>query len=111
MHRMLVDGPRAELLFGASEMLAHTRDLRDGDNIFADPQESIEYFHILFDNHQIICAHGCWSESFAPHKAPLNAFEEKSRDELLKLFPQLDEVWQDALPTLSAHEAALFSAK
>lgn len=111
MHRMLIDGPRAELLFGESEMLAHAKDLRDGDQVFIEPHDSVEYFHILFDEHQIINAHGCWSESFAPRHASVDAFEEKSREEVLKLFPHLEEGWQDALPTLTAHEAALFAAK
>lgn len=111
MHRMLIDGPRAELLFGEPELLAHAKDLRDGDKVFVEPQDSVEYFHILFDDHQIISAHGCWSESFAPRHDALDAFEDKTRDEVLKLFPHLEADWQDALPTLTAHEAALFAAK
>ena len=107
MHRMLVSGPRAEVLFGAPELLACAKDLRDGDRIFSAPCAEIEYFHILFDSHQIISAHGCWSESFAPRHEAMNAFERQARDEILKLFPALDEGWQDALPTLSAAEAAI----
>ncbi|NOR64250.1 MAG: type I secretion protein [Rhodobacteraceae bacterium] len=109
MHRMLVSGPRAELLFGAPELLAYAKDLCDGDRIYREPTDSIEYFHILFDDHQIIKAHGCWSESFAPHKDAVDAFAQQGREEILKLFPHLDKDWQDALPTLSAVEAAMIA--
>ena len=109
LHRMLVSGPRAELLFGAPELLAYAKDLCDGDRIYSEPTDSIEYFHILFDDHQIIKAHGCWSESFAPHKDAVDVFSQQAREEILKLFPQLDKDWQDALPTLSAAEAAMLA--
>jgi hypothetical protein len=109
MHRMLISGPRAEVLFGVPELLACAKDLRDGDRIFSAPCEAVEYFHILFDTHQIISAHGCWSESFAPHLEAINAFEHQARDEILKLFPELDAGWQDALPTLTAAEAAIIA--
>ena len=112
MHRMLVSGPRAEVLFGAPSFLAYATDLCDGDRIYAEPVEHVEYFHILFDDHQIISAHGCWSESFAPHREAVDAFSAQGREEILRLFPQLDADWQDALPTLSSAEAAiLFGAK
>lgn len=107
MHRLLINGPRAELLFGAPEVLAHAAHLCDGDQIFSAPCAEVTYYHILFDHHEIICAHGCWSESFAPSEAALEAVDGQTRGELLKLFPELDQDWQDALPTLSAAEAQL----
>ena len=107
MHRLLMSGPRAEVLFGKGEVLAHAAHLCDGDRIFREPCAEVAYFHILFDHHEIIRAHGCWSESFAPSEAALNAVGEQTRAELLKLFPELDQDWCDALPTLSAAEAQL----
>jgi hypothetical protein len=107
MHRMLVDGPRARVLFDLPEVLAHARDLCDGERIFSAPMDEVEYFHILFDDHQIIRAHGCWSESFAPRRGAIDAFSQASREEILELFPHLDADWQDALPTLTAAEAVL----
>ena len=107
MHRMLVSGPRAEVLFGKGALLAHAAHLCDGDRIFREPCAEVTYFHILFGRHEIICAHGCWSESFAPSEAALDAVGEQTRAELLKLFPKLEQDWRDALPTLSAAEARL----
>ena len=107
MHRMLISGVRAELLFGQPEMLAHAAHLCDGDRIFREPCAVVTYYHILFDRHEIVCAHGCWSESFAPSEATLSNSDAQTRAELLKLFPQLLEAWKDALPTLNACESAL----
>ncbi len=107
MHRVLIRGARAEVLFGAPEVLAHAAHLCDGDRIYRAPCGAVEYFHILFDHHEIIRAHGCWSESFAPSTAALEAVDAQTRAEVLKLFPELDQDWRDALPTLSAAEAQL----
>jgi hypothetical protein len=107
MHRVLICGPRAEVLFGEAEVLAHAAHLCDGDRVYREPCAEVTYFHILFDGHEIIRAHGCWSESFAPNAAGLGAVGDATRVELLKLFPQLGQDWQDALPTLTAAEARL----
>lgn len=107
MHRMVLGGARAEVLFGASDVLAHASHLCDGDQIFREPVSEVTYFHLLFDKHEIIKAHGCWSESFAPSEAAMGTMSEATRAEILKLFPQLDDDWQDALPTLSAAEAQM----
>jgi len=87
--------------------LAHASHLCDGDQIFREPVSEVTYFHLLFDKHEIIKAHGCWSESFAPSEAAMGTMSEATRAEILKLFPQLDDDWQDALPTLSAAEAQM----
>ena len=53
-HRMVVTGWRAEVLFGEPEVLAAARDLINDETIRpANDLEEIEYFHILFDRHEI----------------------------------------------------------
>ncbi len=107
MHRMVISGPRAEALFGEAELLAHASHLCDGDRVFKAPVAEVTYFHLLFDQHEIISAFGSWSESFAPSDAAMSTVDEKTHAELLKLFPQLGQDWQDVLPTLSAAEAKM----
>jgi hypothetical protein len=66
-HRMLVSGWRAELLFGAVEVLVPALALV-GDR--AEQQcvrpEGVTYLHLLFDRHEIIFAEGAAVESLLP---------------------------------------------
>lgn len=107
-HRMLLTDWRAEMMFGEAEVLAKAKDLINGDTIYQDMRgESVEYFHILFDDHEIIFAEGAPTESLNPGKAALEGMAPDTVAELLELFPQLAEengVGPDARLSLKAHE-------
>ncbi len=108
LHRMLVGGWRAELLFGESEVLVPARDLVNGDTIYRCPQREVGYYHLMFDRHEIIFAEGVPSESFAPESAAIGRFGAAAQAEIMALFPELaSTVWPDARPALSHAEATL----
>ena len=89
-HRMVISGWRAEVLFGEPEVLAAARDLVNDDTIRpASDLDEVEYFHILFDRHEIVWGNGAMSESFHPADCALDKMAEATRDEILRLFPQL----------------------
>ncbi len=88
-HRMLIEGWQAELLFGEGEVLAAAKDLINGDTIYRRPGGEVEYFHILFDSHEIIYAEDAPSESFHPGQQSMSVLEEEVRDEIYELFPAL----------------------
>ncbi|MEM7237725.1 MAG: Hint domain-containing protein [Pseudomonadota bacterium] len=89
-HRMLVDDWRSELLFGEREVLIPAKALINDQSIRITPQsDDVEYFHILFDRHEVILAEGAPSESFHPGEMALSALEQASRDEVLSIFPEL----------------------
>jgi len=50
-HRVLLQGYRAELLFGESEVLVAAENLIDGDTVRRDRRQNVTYIHILFDQH------------------------------------------------------------
>ena len=105
-HRMLVRSWRAELMFGEAEVLVKAADLVDGDRIYAAGAEEVEYFHILFDGHEIIFAEGAEAESFHPGEQALSTLEDAAREELLTLFPELAETSRPlARHSLKAYEA------
>jgi hypothetical protein len=52
--------------------------------------EQVEYFHMLFDAHEIVYAEGAPSESFHPGHVGWGSLAEAARDEILTLFPQLE---------------------
>ncbi len=110
MHRMLVSGWRAEILFGKSEILAHATDLVNDYNIVREQVQKVEYFHMLFDKHEIVRSNGCLSESFHPFRANIDGFDQAAQAEILAIFPNLDPDFPDARPTLSANETMLLQS-
>lgn len=88
-HRMLLQGWKAELLFGETEVLATAKSLINDHSIIRVEGGEVEYFHMLFDTHEIIWAEGALSESFHPGEQGWKALDEPTRSEILDLFPQL----------------------
>ena len=112
-HRMLIEGWRAELLFGEAEVLVAARHLTRLPGIATAATPGIAYVHILFANHEIVRADGAWSESFQPARPMLSSMEAGQVAELLTLFPALLDgptAFPAARPTLKAHEARLLTA-
>ncbi len=90
-HRILLEGAWAELLFGQPQVLVAAKHLVNDASIRPDPRDSIDYFHFMFDAHQIVLAEGCPVESLFPGDEALKAVDQASRDEILGLFPGLSE--------------------
>ncbi|CUH87482.1 hypothetical protein PH5382_01411 [Phaeobacter sp. CECT 5382] len=89
-HRMLVTGQFAELLFGESEVLAKAKDLVNDSSIRPDHSfETVEYFHLLFDQHEILWSNGALSESYHPGPETTRGFDAETQAELFALFPEL----------------------
>lgn len=47
------------------------------------------YYHLLFDQHEIIYANGAPTESFHPGDLSLTGLDRAARQEVLELFPEL----------------------
>jgi VCBS repeat-containing protein len=114
MHRVLVGGAQSQLLFGRDEVLAPAKHLVNGQSIFTEALAEVEYFHILFDSHQILVSLNLKSESFYPGGVGLAGFEDETREEVLALFPELRSLAGGYGPTardvLKRHEAQLLRA-
>ena len=114
LHRVLVTGMRAQILFGAAEVLVAAKYIVNGDTIFRREGGMVEYHHILFDNHEIIYANGAPAESLHPGKDNLDGFGCESREEILKLFPELrsdpTSYGPSARRTLRSYEAQALMA-
>jgi len=109
LHRMLVTDWRAELMFGEPEVLAAAKHLVNGDSIYVAEGGEVEYFHMLFDSHEIVTANGAASESFHPGEQGLGWLEEEMRKEIFAIFPELrvamDGYGPAARTSLKAFEA------
>ena len=113
-HRMAITGWRAELLTGETEVLAEARHLVDGRRVRVEPVESVEYFHLLMDRHEIVFAEGAATESYYPFAADAETLSPATLGELLSLFPDLGPAFWTGTPMggavrpiVAPHEAAL----
>lgn len=89
LHRVLLSGPDVQLLTGAEEVLCPVGHLLNGQTIRQEPVNTVRYHHLLFDAHQVVRSSGCDSESFFPGHVGLNGFEDRTRDEVFAIFPEL----------------------
>ncbi|WP_299076025.1 Hint domain-containing protein [uncultured Ruegeria sp.] len=88
-HRLLISGWRAELLFGEDEVLVPAKALVNDRSIFFERGGYVDYYHILFDTHEIIYSDGVPTESLFPAGQSLGALCQSARDEIFELFPEL----------------------
>jgi Ca2+-binding RTX toxin-like protein len=106
-HRMLISTPRSELLFGEHEVLVAARHLTGMKGIDQIATKGISYIHFMFENHEILRANGAWTESFQPGSQTLAGLHSAQRDEILELFPELQDgtAYLAARMTLKEREA------
>ena len=90
LHRVLVSGSQAELLFGESEVLVAVRDLVNDVSIRPVEGGHVTYVHLMFDQHQVVFAEGLGTESFLPGPQTKSLFEREAVEEICSIFPELD---------------------
>lgn len=112
-HRMYLSDWRAQILFGEDEVLAPAKSLVNDKTVLRDHScEPVAYYHLLFDAHQIISTNGVLTESFHPGQHSMNEIDEAARDELFRLFPELqtgEGLGPTARMALKPWEGALLS--
>lgn len=97
-HRILVRSNIARRMFGADEVLVAAKQLLqiDGIDVVTDAQ-GVEYFHMLFDRHEIVVSNGAETESLFTGPMALKALSAEAREEIFTLFPELLD--RDYAPT------------
>lgn len=91
-HRMLVDSRIAERVLGAPEVLVAAKHLTEIPGIQIEQDSGgVEYFHLLFDRHEIIWAEGALTESLFTGPQALKSVGPAARAEIIALFPELSE--------------------
>lgn len=115
-HRVLVRSSLCDLYFGEAEVFVPARFLA-GDNGIAveETLDHVEYWHFMFDRHEVVRASGLLVESFFPGTVGASHLSRAARDELYEIFPELRRHdWQrfgtTARKTLKRFEAALLRA-
>ncbi|MCF6234377.1 MAG: Hint domain-containing protein [Rhodobacteraceae bacterium] len=110
-HRILVRDWRAEMMFGVEGgVLVPAHSLCNDSSVLLErPSEDVTYIHMAFDDHEVVYADGIESESFHPGERMVSALNSAQRDELIELFPELEQqdgfAYASARPQPRAQEA------
>jgi len=86
-HRILLDGWRCKKITGTEQVFARAKDLvneRDVNQILGG---AVTYFHLAFDQHQVITSDGIQSESFHPDTVQPDRITNGGFDTMSRLFP------------------------
>ena len=90
-HRILIRSVIAERMFGQREVLMPANKLLtiDGIDILHHTPDGVEYWHMLFEDHQIVWSNGAPSESLFTGPEALKAVSPEGRLEIQTLFPEI----------------------
>ncbi|TRD13431.1 Hint domain-containing protein [Palleronia caenipelagi] len=89
-HRVLVRSKIAIRMFDAEEVLIPANKLLALDGIDIDAgAQSVEYYHMLFDQHEIVFSNGAPTESLFTGPEALKAVSPAAREEIRCLFPEI----------------------
>jgi len=89
-HRILFQDLMAELLFAENEVLVKAKDLVNGDTVKVIQGGEVDYFHLLFDDHEIVFSNGLATESYLPGPQSADAFQSDIYEEICGIFPEID---------------------
>lgn len=111
-HRMLLCNPQIREWFQSDEVLICAEHLTCYPGIERSTVTQVHYVHFMFDQHEIVLADGCWSESFQPRDMSSAAMDASHRREILEIFPELAEdgaTYAAARATVTAEQADILS--
>ncbi|WP_136635528.1 Hint domain-containing protein [Pseudooceanicola onchidii] len=88
-HRVMVSGDKVAELIGEDEALIAAKYLVGRDGITVEKVEAVIYYHLMFDDHELVMSEGTWTESFLPGLSALNGMDVEAVEELYAIYPEL----------------------
>ncbi|MEO9652320.1 MAG: Hint domain-containing protein [Roseobacter sp.] len=89
-HRMLISSKISERMFVRPNVLSAAVKMTALPGIYVDENiRNVEYFHLMFDQHEIVFAEGAPTESLYAGPEAMKAVPVKMQQEILSLFPEL----------------------
>lgn len=89
-HRVLVRSAIARRMFGEDEILVAAKHLLALPGVeTVCPPNGVTYFHMLFDDHEIVRSNGAWTESLYVGPRVRTSLGDVALRELFALFPEL----------------------
>lgn len=98
-HRILVSSAVAMRMFDCQDVLIPAKKLLplNGIDYSSNTAESVEYFHMLFDRHELIWSNGALTESLFTGPEALRTVTAEARQEIQDLFPECCDPQFEAL--------------
>lgn len=107
-HRILVRSKIAIKMFDSAEVLVAAKQLLQLDGVdIAYDMENVEYFHLLFDQHEVVFSNGAETESLYTGPQAIKSVGAAALEEIYAIFPELKEADYEAVgarPLLSGRE-------
>lgn len=105
-HRVLVASRVVGRMFGAPEVLVAAKHLAGLPGIaLAEAGVDVEYWHLLFDRHEVVFSEGAQTESLFTGPEALRAVTPEARAEILAIFPDLgDRLPDPARPLIGGRQ-------
>ena len=98
-HRMIVKSDIVRRMFGSETVLVAAIRLTELPGIYVDDAiESVEYFHLVFSQHEVIFAEGAPTESFLMNFETQKTLSKAQREEFASLFPEVGEIGYPGAP-------------
>ena len=98
-HRVLVRSAIAQRMFDRAAVLVAAKHLLKLDGVRVEKNlVGVEYFHFMFENHELVFANGAACESFYPGPQAIKTLSREAQEELYAIFPEL-VVSEDFLPS------------
>ncbi len=109
-HRMLVTGAMPQLMLGMDETLVAAKALVNDRNVRRHSCGFVTYIHVMFDQHELIWANDCLSESFYLAKQSMECLDNAQAAEIAELFPEFLPD-HEKTPTMAKAEARGFEGR
>ncbi|ARO15863.1 hemolysin-type calcium-binding region (plasmid) [Ketogulonicigenium robustum] len=98
-HRMLVRSKTTQRMVDNAEALVPAKQLLNVEGFdIADTLNTVKYFHLMFDAHEIITANGAETESLYPGPQALKSLGPDAVAEIHALFPELLDAKAEPAP-------------
>ncbi len=110
-HRLLVDDWRAPYLFGEDEILVPAKSLLNDTNVMQEcPLGGIDYYHLLMQEHGMVCANGLWAESMVRDAETVAKLNPAQQSEIARHLPGKPDNIRAFMPALPHHSHAWVAA-
>ena len=91
-HRVLIRSKIAQNMFGTMEVLVAAKQICAIEGIdVMDDMDEVEYFHMLFDQHEIVLSNDAETESLYTGPQALKSVGAKALKEIYEIFPGLQD--------------------